>query len=347
MSRRSTTAAVWRGSQILVGNALTKLKELPSEVAQTCVTSPPYWGLRDYGVEGQLGLETTPEEYVERLVEIMREVRRVLRPDGTLWLNLADSYTGSGTSQPHRDCSGGLGGGRDHGTREVQGSSISSAGIARIIPQGFKPKDLVGIPWRVAFALQADGWYLRSDIIWAKPNPMPESVTDRPTQSHEYIFLLSKERSYYYDADAIRGPHAWYDKRGAGMGGLSNKGTNKARLAGQKHAPSAKDGGGHPRGKNRRDVWTVPTKPYPGAHFACFPPKLIEPCILAGSPVGGVVLDPFLGSGTTAEVAIRYARRFIGIELNPEYIQLAKDRLSGVECRLPGSIRSVREGLGF
>lgn len=294
------------------GDALEILRQLPSGSVHTCVTSPPYWGLRDYGVEGQIGLEETPEEYVEKLVAVFREVRRVLRDDGTLWLNLGDSYTSGGRATRAPD--------RKSGAREMS--------VRPPTPFGLKPKDLVGIPWRVAFALQADGWYLRSDIIWAKPNALPESVRDRPTKAHEYIFLLSKSPRYYYDADAIREPLAETTiKRGS-----KGKYVGAARK-GLKQQPSKNAHVmGHPLGRNKRTVWTVSTKPFKGAHFAVFPPDLIEPCILAGSPPGGIVLDPFFGSGTTGVVAEKHGRQWIGIELNPDYIEIARGRL-GMEVR--------------
>lgn len=274
--------------KIYTGDALAVLRKMTAASVQTCVTSPPYWGLRDYGVKGQIGLEKTPGEYVEKLVTVFREVRRVLKDDGTLWLNLGDSYAGGG---PHH-------GAKNTGKSATNRGSIT--GIDRLPIAGLKSKDLVGIPWRVAFALQSDGWYLRSDIIWAKPNPMPESVRDRPTKAHEYLFLLSKSPRYYYDADAIREPCV------DGMR-MPKKWNN-------------------PKGKNKRTVWTITPKPYRGAHFATFPPQLIEPCILAGAPAGGVVLDPFSGAGTTAIVAEQHGRRAIGIELNPAYVELTAKR---------------------
>jgi DNA modification methylase len=275
--------------------------------------------LRDYGVEGQIGLEKTPEEYVSKIVEVFREVKRVLRDDGTLWLNLGDSYAGSGK------------GAWDN--KEVQKEVYvpdkdSPQCKLKKVPQGLKPKDLVGIPWMVAFALRADGWYLRSDIIWAKPNPMPESVTDRPTRAHEYIFLLAKAKRYFYDADAIREPHV------SPLHAPGNKTHNGRLTASMGHFEEPNRIWGNPSGRNKRSVWTVSTKPFPEAHFATFPPELIEPCILAGCPVGGVVLDPFAGSGTTLLVATQHHRKSIGIELNPEYIEIAKRRLNSVQLKL-------------
>lgn len=255
--------------------------------AQVCVTSPPYFGLRDYGVGGQLGLEQTPDEYVQNMVEVFRCVKDVLADDGTLWLNIGDSYAGSGKGR------------NADGTHQEGGKQGTSRGTVegRLIKThapDCKPKDLIGIPWRVALALQADGWYLRQDIIWSKPNPMPESVRDRCTKAHEYIFLMSKSPRYYYDHEASK--------------------------------EDAVTGGGLKR--NRRSVWTVATKPYKGAHFAVFPPALIEPCILAGSRTGDIVLDPFMGSGTTAAVAVQHGRQYIGCELNPDYAPLIEARVS-------------------
>lgn len=296
-------AFTYGGLTLYHGDALAVLRELPAESAHCCVTSPPYWGLRDYGVNGQIGLEGTPEEYVDRLVEIFREVRRVLRDDGTLWLNLGDSYANTSAG------AGGLGKQwSNHGTVQMRG-------IMKDIPRGLKPKDLVGVPWRVAFALQADGWYLRSDIIWAKPNPMPESVTDRPTKAHEYLFLLAKSDQYYYDADAIT--EVAITEVNAPFAG--RQGTSEYH---------ARSGGIGTNGvRNRRSVWTVATRPFPDAHFATFPPKLIEPCILAGSPVDGVVLDPFAGAATTLVTAYQHGRRAIGIELSRDYCDMGARRI--------------------
>jgi DNA modification methylase len=259
-------------------------------------------------VDRQIGLEPSPDEFVQALVGVFREVRRVLRDDGTVWLNLGDSYAANRTYQVPST----KGGPKHSPAQGFDGSAMS-------VPEGCKPKDLLGIPWLVAFALRADGWYLRSEIIWHKPNPMPESVTDRPTKSHEQVFLLSKGPKYWYDADAIR-------EDGAGrldfgdMNSLHDvrPGTRAPWKGGEKDEAN---------GRNKRSVWTVATAPYPGAHFATFPPKLIEPCILAGSPEGGTVLDPFAGAGTTGMVALRHDRSFIGIELNPDYVRLARDRI--------------------
>ena len=314
--------------ELLQGDCLEVLRTLPDESVHCCVTSPPYWGLRDYGVDGQLGLEPTPEEYVAKMVEVFREVKRVLRKDGTLWLNLGDSYA----------MKFGGGKGRKSGTTKAAVDEIEKP--PREIPSGLKPKDLVGIPWRVAFALQADGWYLRSDIIWHKPNAMPESVTDRPTKAHEYIFLLSKSKKYYYDADSIREPLS--EQRAKQAGELVDPGNDAKKRKKQIEHDKKRGSGGHfdghkwrmnPLGRNKRSVWTVPTQPFPEAHFAVFPPALIEPCILAGCPAGGVVLDPFMGSGTTGMVAAMYQRNFIGFELNPEYCKMAEKRIEPcVDC---------------
>jgi DNA modification methylase len=316
---------------VITGDALQVLETLESSSVQTCVTSPPYWGLRDYGVSGQMGLEKTPDEYVANLVSVFREVRRVLRDDGTLWLNLGDSYAANGVKanrpQTNNTTVDGI---RVRMARDATPSD-SRANLNGAFESGLKPKDLVGIPWRVAFALQADGWYLRQDIIWHKPNPMPESVRDRCTKSHEYIFLLAKSERYFYDAEAVKEPlatasfeRAKYprvghpkDVYGDGITNLRNPKTDAESRAREISSGL----------RNRRSVWTVTTKPFKGAHFATFPPDLIEPCIKAGSPEGGTVLDPFFGAGTTGLVASRLGRKYIGIELNPEYVALAELRL--------------------
>ena len=307
--------------QLYQGDALETLKQMEDESIHCCVTSPPYWGLRDYGIEGQIGLEKTPEEYVSKIVEVFREVKRVLRDDGTLWLNIGDSYAGSGRGPTGRN---GIG-------NQEKRQGFHSPKV--VIPTGLKPKDLVGIPWMVAFALRADGWYLRQDIIWHKPNPMPESVTDRPTKAHEYIFLLSKSQKYYYDADAIKEPAVT-----SGQTRKFNTPKKVGRLVNQRKASGNESPDAEPwevpAMKNKRSVWTVPTQPFPEAHFAVYPPDLITPCILAGCPVGGTVLDPFAGSGTTLLVAIQHHRKAIGIELNPEYIEIAKRRLNSVQLKL-------------
>ena len=308
-------------TRILVGDCRVTLPTLPERSVRCCVTSPPYWGLRDYGHGEQIGLESTPDAYVEQLVAVFREVRRVLTDDGTLWLNLGDSYAGSGKGP-----AGNLGKKNDE-------RNMTHTSATQNIPHGLKPKDLVGIPWRVAFALQADGWYLRSDIIWHKPNPMPESVTDRPTKAHEYVFLLSKSARYYYDHIAIMEP-AQYGEQHASKTtswGTNRKHPNKANaadyaFAGNNNTTSRMEDGSY--GRNKRTVWTVATSPYKGAHFATFPPALIEPCIFAGSAVGDTILDPFGGAGTTALVADRLGRNAILCELNPTYAGLAEQRVT-------------------
>jgi site-specific DNA-methyltransferase (adenine-specific) len=262
-------------SVIFQGDALRILRQLPSESVQCAVTSPPYWGLRDYGIEGQIGLEPTLPEFIERLTAVFSEVRRVLRDDGVLWLNIGDGYTSGDRSRRAPD--------KKNPAREMS--------VRPPTPDGLKPKDLLGVPWRIAFALQEDGWYLRCDIVWQKPNAMPESVKDRPTRSHEYLFLLSKSERYHYDYEAVR----------------EQNGTGK---------------------RNRRTVWSVNTLPVSNAHFATFPPELVEPCILAGSREGQYVLDPFFGSGTIGVVAANYGRKYIGIELHPDYVELAAERLA-------------------
>ena len=304
------------------GSCLNVLPTLAAQSVHTCVTSPPYWGLRDYGVDGQFGLEATPDEYVDNMVAVFREVWRVLRDDGTLWLNLGDSYANTGKGGGGRQGNAWL----DHG-----GKTTDCAGTFKYAPPGLKPKDLVGIPWRVAFALQADGWYLRSDIIWHKPNPMPESVTDRPTKAHEYIFLLSKSEWYYYDYKSIQEPAVVIGKTAEHQQGRASQHPRKGDVAAlSDHRRDAINDTSHDYGetRNRRSVWTVPTKPYPEAHFATFPPKLIEPCVLAGCPLGGTVLDPFMGSGTTAQVAQELGREWVGIELNEEYRSMQDNRTS-------------------
>ena len=309
---------------IFTGDCLQVLSLLPSGSVNTCVTSPPYFGLRDYGMDGQIGLEDTPDAFVGRLVEVFREVRRVLRDDGTLWLNLGDSYAAQrgGTHQPAETLAGGVGGKTSDGARVNRDRHDGYNPTRNASAIGLKHKDLIGIPWRVAFALQADGWYLRQDLIWHKPNPMPESVTDRCTKAHEYIFLLSKGPRYYFDAEAIKEPAV----RGA-AGSTFHKGKTAAHQMGRASEKDRADS----ETRNRRSVWTVTTKPFKGAHFATFPPDLIEPCILAGCPVGGTVLDPFFGAGTTGLVAQKHGRKCIGIELNPEYVEIAKARIGMCE----------------
>lgn len=302
---------------ILTGDARLILPTLPDNHFHTCVTSPPYFGLRDYGNPDQMGLEKTPDEYVAGMVALFREVRRALRDDGTLWLNLGDSYASVG----------GVGQGRHWDGRN---KNTETQSLRRTPGAGIKNKDLIGIPWRVAFALQADGWYLRQDIVWHKPNPMPESVTDRCTKAHEYVFLLSKSERYHYDHEAIKEPAVSDHPSGNGF-------KRDARL-------TYKNPDGTPRGndeqwtrvggkRNRRSVWTVPTRPFQGAHFATFPPDLIRPCILAGCPVGGHVLDPFGGAGTTGLVAKQENRHATLIDLNPEYAAMARARIDAEETQ--------------
>ena len=270
--------------KIIQGDSRRALQTIPEGVFQCCITSPPYWGLRDYGIEGQIGAEDDPDAYIADLVSIFREVRRTLRNDGTLWLNIGDSYTS--------------------GDRRWRAPDKKNAGRAMDYrpptPQGLKPKDLIGIPWRLAFALQADGWFLRSDIVWNKPNCQPESVKDRPTRAHEYVFLLSKAESYFYDFEAIREP--------------SSNGSEA---------------------KNRRTVWNINTNGFHGAHFAVFPPELVKVCLLAGSKPGSVILDPFFGSGTVGLVCREYGRECYGIELSPEYVKMAVDRIEKAGPTLP------------
>ena len=304
--------------KIIVGNCLDVLKTLEEQSVHTCITSPPYWGLRDYGKDDQLGLEETPEEYVENMVQVFREVRRVLRDDGTLWLNLGDSYAHSLRQS-----------GKEHAGKLTRGSKGTIVSGYKPLPIGLKEKDLVGIPWRVAFALQADGWYLRQDIIWHKPNPMPESVKDRCTKSHEYIFLLTKNKKYYYDNEAILEPISEVSIKRAEYGwDCDRPSTKNASMGGDGiHVEKMGTRFVNPKGKNKRSVWSVTTKPFKGAHFAVYPPQLIEPCILAGCPDGGVVLDPFSGSGTTGVVAMNNGKNYIGIELNPEYATISHQRI--------------------
>lgn len=355
------------------GDCLEVLGRLDAESVHCVVTSPPYWGLRDYGtatweggdpecdhlkerqaeraapfdggafssgdigyrdvcakcsarrVDAQLGLEATPEEHVERMVGVFREVRRVLRGNGTLWLNYGDSYAGGGGYAPNAPSNQKRASGDLEAWGKFHPVSIDAMscrkGTGKVA--GLKPKDLVGMPWRVAFALQADGWYLRSDIIWAKPNPMPESVTDRPTKSHEHVFLLAKSQKYFYDADAVREPHAEPDRgHGEKDGGRARSGDGISR-----EAMIVEQRTYNALGRNLRDVWTIATHAYSKAHFATFPPKLVEPCIKAGCPEDGVVLDPFGGAGTVGLVADRLGRDAILIELNEEYATMAKRRI--------------------
>ncbi len=344
-------------AKIIVGDVRTAMQSIPDQSVQTCITSPPYWGLRDYGTgtwlggdescshkrdskysdktitghknpaiggvgdaiyksicercgatreDDQLGLEESPQQYVDQMVEVFREVWRVLKDDGTLWLNIGDSYAGSGKGP-----AGNLG--ATHNERHMEHKHSA------IVPDGLKPKDLVGIPWRLAFALQADGWYLRQDIIWHKPNPMPESVTDRCTKSHEYVFLLTKSRHYFYDHEAIKEPVAQdWGTRDRTQGKYHNEGSGLTPHSGLTKSYET---------RNKRDVWTVATKPYKEAHFAVMPEALVEPCLLAGSAAGDTVFDPFTGSGTVGMVALRHNRNFVGTELNATYAELAVNRI--------------------
>jgi len=301
------------------GDALSILKNLPDQFVHCCVTSPPYWGLRDYGVDGQIGVEKTPEEYVAKMVEVFREVRRVLRADGTLWLNLGDSYNAYNGNRGTES--------RFAGDR-ARFEAMFPAGHG-LMCGDLKPKDLIGIPWMVAFALRSDGWYLRQDIIWHKPNPMPESVKDRCTKAHEYIFLMSKSQRYYYDAEAIAEQQlpSSLKRQKYGWDGNSDRSyPNGPQNHMQKYFRKTSAGEVNYT-RNCRSVWTVSTKPFPEAHFATFPPKLIEPCILAGCPEGGTVLDPFFGSGTVGVVCERYGRQWIGIELSKQYCEIAVKRI--------------------
>lgn len=364
---------------ILVGDCIEQLKTLPDESIDCCVTSPPYYGLRDYGTgkwvggdpncphyrttkrsdataaghkammdgghpvgdaiyktvcplcgavreDKQIGLEETPEQYVQHLVEVFREVRRVLKKDGTLWLNIGDSWWGSGSrGYDFTKNSKGMG--------EVQMGSkgtLQLSNLPKLVGShgDYKDKDIIGIPWMLAFALRADGWYLRQDIIWSKPNPMPESVRDRCTKSHEYIFLLTKSKKYHYDSDAIKEKAKTKPQK-------RNK-HNEGYQADYAKGDRFSDGDrvyGADGFRNKRDVWSVPLHPLKEAHFATFPEKLIEPCVLAGCRQGGIVLDPFFGSGTTGVVALKHGRDFVGCELNPQYVEIAKRRTSSVQMQ--------------
>jgi DNA modification methylase len=324
------TYSIGKSITLTEGDAKTALSTMGDDTVHCCVTSPPYWNLRDYGVNGQIGMEPTPEAYVETIVDVFRAVRRVLRPDGTLWLNLGDSYA-----------SGGRGGGgafmKERGNKAWKGQSGLTGW--RSPPPGLKHKDLVGIPWRVALAMQADGWYLRQDIVWHKPNAMPESVRDRCQRAHEYMFLLSKSSQYYYDLEAVKVPCAEKTRshRGGGLvGGKRDHDDQTGRVASSNWGKSKKPRVGN-EWVNRRSVWSISTRGFRGAHFATFPPDLIAPCILAGCPDNGVVLDPFAGTGTTAVVASQHHRKSILIELNPEYVALARQRLNceTSQMRLP------------
>lgn len=340
---------------IMQGDVLEVLRDLPAGAFDCAITSPPYWGLRDYGVKGQMGLEKTPEEFIKKMVAVFAEVRRTLRDDGTLWLNIGDSYaTNSRNGWQGKNS-------KVNGERQVPFANHKTG-------PGLKDKDLVGIPWMLAFALRADGWYLRQDIIWAKPNPMPESVSDRCTKSHEYVFLLSKKERYYYDCDAIREPLSqasiarlsepnlmnqkgsdrvpgkhngrmkavgkaervptgWHQSA-TGWGKLPEYGLTKGDgFAGV--SGNVRDDGVY-QNRNKRSVWTVTTKPFKDAHFATFPEDLIIPMVRAGSRAKGIVLDPFMGAGTTGLVAKKLGREYVGIELNPDYVALADRRIKEI-----------------
>jgi DNA modification methylase len=322
------------------------MKTLPDGCVNTIVTSPPYYGLRDYGVDGQIGLELTPEEYVVKMVEVFREGKRILRDDGTLWLNLGDCYAGSGKGAWNN---------KNGGQKEVYIPDTNSrqARMPKTF-NGIKAKDLIGMPWRVAFALQADGWYLRSDIIWSKPNPMPESVTDRPTKAHEYLFLLTKSPKYYYDFEAIqetavKGEYANGFRGGSycnnstfdNSEGGKRKSIGNISYGGKKYTENpdvfnrTKSGElyKYTGKRNKRTIWTVATKPFSEAHFATFPPDLIKPCILAGCPGNGTVLDMFMGAGTTAATAFELGRNYLGFELNKEYCEIAERRIETAKKR--------------
>ncbi len=289
--------------------------------AQMCVTSPPYFGLRDYGHDGQIGLEQTPEEYITAMVEVFRCVKDVLADDGTLWFNIGDSYARAGGWSDNS----GLDGLKRGESGRAKSNMTGEGGTSQKLPPNLKSKDLIGIPWMLAFALRADGWYLRQDIIWHKPNPMPESVRDRCTKAHEYIFLMSKSERYYYDAEAIMEPVSASTVERLSQPTLHEQ-EGSARVPGKTNGNMKAVGRTDLR--NRRSVWTVATRPYKGAHFATFPPALIEPCILAGSKIGDIVLDPFMGSGTTAQVALQHGRQYLGCELNLEYQPLQNQRIN-------------------
>ena len=307
------------GAKILVGDVRSRLADIADGSVQCCVTSPPYWGLRDYGADGQIGLEQTPEAYVAEMVGVFREIRRVMADDGVLWLNLGDSYAGSGKG---RNGDGSMGKLNSAKQLSSVGSYDGRVPVTKEI-DGLKPKDLVGIPWRVAFALQADGWYLRQDIIWAKPNPMPESVTDRCTKAHEYVFMLTKSARYYFDNEAIKEPSVSYadDKRADKGRFLYDVKFDGTQGTGNQAFVTINET------RNKRSVWTITSKPFRGAHFAVMPEALVEPCVLASTRPDDLVLDPFIGSGTVAVVALKHGRNFVGVELNPEYAEIARNRI--------------------
>ena len=342
--------------EILVGDVRDRLGELPEGSVRCVVTSPPYWGLRDYGVDGQIGLEATPEAYVASIVEVFRAVRRVLAEDGTLWLNLGDCYAstppGNTKTGVEKWSSSGLAGARSARYCETLDSSVG--GRRSTLAPGLKPKDLVGVPWMVAFALRADGWFLRQDIVWHKPNPMPESVRDRCTKAHEYVFLMSKSQSYYYNQDATLEPCSPNTNMRVSQEVAKQLGSKRAHGGNRAERPKAvvrspkiqKPGSGIKNNqsfidavalpvekRNKRSVWTITTKPFKGAHFATFPEDLVEPCVLAGSEPGDHVLDPFGGSGTVGAVCERLGRRAVLIELNPEYASMAERRIGAARDR--------------
>ena len=300
-----------KGYSLISGDCRTALQTLPAKSIRTCVTSPPYWGLRDYGVDTQIGAEDSPDDYVASMVEVFREVRRVLTDDGTVWLNIGDTYASMRDSKAVPDS-------LRKGNSGTAVPKAANRNPANLKAANIKHKDLIGIPWRLAFALQQDGWYIRQDIIWSKPNPMPESVRDRCTKSHEYVFLLTKRDKYFYDNEAIKEPARDWGTRDRTNGKYHNAGTGLTPHTGLTKSYEK---------KNKRSVWIITTKPFKGAHFAVMPEDLAVPCILAGSEVGDTVLDPFAGSGTTGVVALRHGRNFIGVELNPEYIKLAEERI--------------------
>lgn len=305
--------------KIYQGDAREILKKIPSEFANCCVTSPPYYGLRDYKIKGQIGLEKTPEEYIEKLVCVFREVKRILKKDGTLWVNIGDCYAGSGGcgSKEYHEKKHTQFGKPDRNPMKYQPPKKIEISIRNL-----KPKDLIGIPWMLAFALRTDGWYLRQDIIWSKPNPMPESVKDRCTKSHEYVFLLSKSRQYYFDNDSIKENTITNDN--------SNRDRDNSKL---NNTPGRTRMGGLIKNnyeyRNKRSVWEINTKPFNESHFATFPPKLIEPMILAGCPRDGIIIDPFSGAGTTGLVSKKLNRHYILIDINPEYCEMENRRING------------------
>ena len=326
--------------EIVQGDCMDVMAGMAEKSVQCCITSPPYWGLRDYGVEGQFGLEKTLEEYISKMVDVFREVRRVLRDDGTLWLNLGDTYWGGKGQSGQKD--GNYQANRQDKSLNKPYHQIGGAKQTR--PQDgkhdvIKPKDLVGIPWMVAFALRADGWYLRQDIIWHKPSPMPESVTDRCTKAHEYIFLLSKNKKYYFDNEAIKEPLIYPNETRRPLG---SKGAWQMDGREQQENGGGTPYDGYPSHRNKRSVWTVTTKPFRGAHFATFPEKLIEPCVKAGCPEGDIIIDPFAGAGTVGVVCKKLGRNHIGIELNPDYCEIARKRIA---AELTKAIGPTAEGV--